>query len=115
MSKNLGENMGKNLSSKFSQKLLDLVELKSASKRSSWKTAEATRYLIGNEIANKITKISKTSPQNPSEIVESETKIANKRYVSPEKIQKNIDDLRLIWWNNNGISKSKKLVRQYTK
>ena len=31
------------------------------------KTAEATGDLIGNKIANKITKVSRSSPQNNSE------------------------------------------------
>ena len=47
------------------QKLLDRAKqsatgaLKTSSKRVIQKTAEATDYLIGNETANKITKISK--------------------------------------------------------
>ena len=37
--------------------------IKTASKRVIHKTAEATSDLIGNEIADKITRISKTSPK----------------------------------------------------
>ena len=48
--------------------------------------------MIGNKIANKITK---KSPQNTSETVESETKIPNKRYISLEKRQQIIDELTL--------------------
>ena len=48
---------------------------------------------IGNKIANKITK---KSPQNTSETVESETKIRKEKYMSPEKRKQIIDELRLI-------------------
>ena len=60
-------NIGKNLSNKYSQKLIDAAKksttdaIKTASKRSIQKTAEATAYLIGNKIADKITTISKKS------------------------------------------------------
>ena len=56
-----------------------------------------------NKIADKITKFLKTLRQNTSEIVENDKenmkldrKISKERYISPEKIQKIIDDLRLI-------------------
>ena len=65
--RNMGENIGKtinaNLSSKYSQKLLDHAKLsatdilKTASKRAIQKTAETTGYLIGNKIADMITKV----------------------------------------------------------
>ena len=41
--------------------------LKTASKRAIQKTVEATGDLIGNKIADSITKVSKTSLQNNSE------------------------------------------------
>ena len=50
--------------------------------------------MIDNKIADKITKVSKTSPQNNSKKIEEE--ILRQRFISPEKIQKIIDDLRLI-------------------
>ena len=56
--------MGKNLSNKYSQKLIDSAKkfttdvIKTASKRSIQKTAEATGDLIGNKIADKITSVS---------------------------------------------------------
>ena len=50
----------------------------------------------------------KTSPQNNS--VTNEEEISKENYISPEKIQKLIDYLRLILYNN-GISKNKKLIR----
>ena len=66
MGADLGENISKNLSGKYGQKPLDLAKksatdtFKTASKRAIQKTAEATGDLIGNKIADKITKISGT-------------------------------------------------------
>ena len=50
---------------------------------------------MGNEIGDKITRISKISSQNNSEANEEE--ILKKRYISSEQRQKVNDDLRLIW------------------
>ena len=58
------------------------------------KTTVATGDLIGDKIANKVTRVSKTSPQNNS--LTNEEKILRERYVSPEERQKIIDDLRLM-------------------
>ena len=61
------KNIDKNLSNKYGQKLLDSAKksttdaVKSTSKRAIQKTEEATGDLIGNEIANKITSVSKKS------------------------------------------------------
>ena len=66
MDKNVGKNISKNLSSKYSQKLLDhskqsaTYALKTTSKRAIQKLPEATGDLIGNKIADRITKVSKT-------------------------------------------------------
>ena len=51
---------------RYGQKLSDHATdvLKMASKRTTQKTEEATCDLIGNEIANKITKVSRNLPQN---------------------------------------------------
>ena len=57
------------------------------------KTAETTGDLIGNKIADRITKISKTSPKNNSETNEEE--ILRERYISPELRHEIIGDLRL--------------------
>ena len=63
------KNMGKNLSNKYGQKFLDSAKksttdvIKTVSKRSIQKTAQATGDLIGNEIADKITSVSKKSPK----------------------------------------------------
>ena len=62
--------LSKNLNGKNSQKLLDHAKqsatdtLKTASKRTIQKPAEATGDLIGNEIANRISRVSKTLQQN---------------------------------------------------
>ena len=47
------------------------------------KTAEATGDLIDNKIVNKITKVSRSSPQNKSETIinEHDKKIPKERYV----------------------------------
>ena len=61
------------VSGKYSQKLLDHAKasatdsLKSFFKRVIQKTAKSTCDLIGNKIANKITKVSKSLQQNNSE------------------------------------------------
>ena len=92
--KNICKNISKTLSSKYSQQPLDHAKqsatdaLKIASK-----TAEATGDLTGNEIAGRITKLLKTSPNNSSETNEKE--ILRKRYISPELRYEIIDDLRL--------------------
>ena len=58
------KNMGKNLSYKYGQKLLDNAKkstmdaVKTASKRAIQKPVEATGDLIGNKIADKITRVS---------------------------------------------------------
>ena len=53
--------------------------LKTTSRNAVQKTAEATGDLIGNKIANRITKVSGSSPQNNSE---------TERYISPKKDRK---------------------------
>ena len=64
--RNIGKNISKHLSGKYSQKLLDHDKqsatdaFKTASKRAIQKTTEATSVLIGNEIANRITKVSRS-------------------------------------------------------
>ena len=68
--KNVGKNITKNLSSKCCQKRLDCATgsatdpLKTASKRTIKKTAQVPGDLIGNEIVDKITRVSKTSSEN---------------------------------------------------
>ena len=96
--KNMGRNINKNLNNKYSQKLLGHAKqsaadaLKTSSKRVIRKRAEATGDLIGNKIADKITRVSKTSPQNNLETSE---EILREKHISLELRQKIIDDLRL--------------------
>ena len=74
------KNTGKNVSGKYSQKLIDhskqsaTVALKTTPKRVIQKTAEATGDLNGNKMADKITKVSRTSSQNSSKVVRNKTK-----------------------------------------
>ena len=53
--------------------------------------------MIGNKIANRITKVFKNSQQNNSETVTNanDREIPNERCVSPEERQEIIDELRL--------------------
>ena len=71
------KNMGKSLSNKYDQKLLDSAKkstadaMKTTSKRAIQKTAETTRDLIGNKIADKITSVSRKSAKElPNEDVD---------------------------------------------
>ena len=68
--------------------------LKATSKRVNQKTAEATRDLIHNRIANRITKFSSSSPQSKSETITNELNkgILNETYISLQKSQKPIND-----------------------
>ena len=99
------KNMGENLSNKYGQKLLDSAEksttdaIKTASKRAIQKTEEATGNLIGNKIADKITNISKKSSRelhSQNNEANDEIEIPKERYISPEKRQQIIDELRLV-------------------
>ena len=70
--------------------------MKTASKRAIQKTVEAAGDFIGNKIAAKIISVSKNSkkPQNNEANYESEA--PKQRYISPEKRQQIIDELRLV-------------------
>ena len=80
MNKNIDKNISKKVSGKYSQKVIDHTKqsaadaFKTASKGAVQKTAGATGDLVGNKIAEKITNVSRTSPQNNSETVTSEKK-----------------------------------------
>ena len=77
--KNFGKNRSENVSNKYSHKGLDHTKqsatdaLKTTSKRAIQETAEATCDLIGNKIADKITRVSKASPKNNLKTNEEET------------------------------------------
>ena len=85
----------KKFGNKYGKKLMDTTTktgidaARTTSKRIVQKTAEATGDLIGNKIDDKITSIDKTK--------EKETKKTEEIYISPEKRQQVIDDLRLFW------------------
>ena len=93
------KNMGKNLSYKYSKKLIDSAKkstidaINPASKRAIQKTAKATGNLIGNRIADKIMSVSKKSKNNEDN---DESETPKERYISPEKRQQIIDELRLV-------------------
>ena len=72
------------------------AEIKIASKGAIQKTGEANGGLIGDKIADKITSVSKKSKklQNTEANYESET--PKERYISLEKRQQIIDELRLV-------------------
>ena len=90
------------MSNKYSQKLLDSAKksttdvIETASKRAIQKTSETTGDLIGNKVADKITSVSKKSPKELYSQNENEIEIPKERYISPEKRQKNIDEIRLL-------------------
>ena len=85
------KNICKNLRNNCSQILLDSANrsatdtIKTASKRAIHKIAETTSYFFGNKIANKTTKVPKTS-QNNLKAVKSKEYIPNERFISPEII-----------------------------
>ena len=95
--------VAENWGSKYAQKLLDNAKkstrdaVKTASERAIQKKAEAAGDLIGNKTADKITSVSKkssTRSQNNEANDESET--PKERYISPEKREQIIDELRLV-------------------
>ena len=103
------KNIGKSLSRKYGQKLLDSAKkfttdvIKRASKRAIQKTTEVTGDLIGNKIADKITSISKKSSNNNNNNNNNdndgggvELTTHKKRYISSEKRQQIINELRLV-------------------
>ena len=104
-------NMGRSLSNKYGQKLYDSAKksttdaIKTISKRAIQKTAESTDDLIGNRIADKITSISKTLPNDETEAGRYSSKdagkaslkdVPKKTYISPEERQQIIDELKLV-------------------
>ena len=64
--------------------------LKTTSKNAVQKTAEAVGDLIDNKIANRITKVSGSSPQNNSETIKNQhdKEMPKERYISPKKDRK---------------------------
>ena len=85
--KKCGNKYGKKLMNIATKTGMDTVKI--ASKRVVQKTAGATGDLIGNKIADKITSVGKPKEKE-------KTKEIEEIYISPEKIQQIIDDLRLF-------------------
>ena len=93
---------GTNFNSKYGKKITDTA-IKTgkdfatiAGKKIVHKTDEATGYLIGNKIAEKITGKPSKKSQNeeiPSDEVNNE--IPKERFISPKERQKIIDELKL--------------------
>ena len=107
----------KRLSNKYGQKLLDSAKksttdaIKTASKKTIQKTAEATGGLIDNKITDKIRSVSakKTAKNddanNGTEVIRTSLKdvgsaspkdVSKKRFISPEERQQINDELRLV-------------------
>ena len=99
------------MSNKYSQKIVDTAKksaadaIKTPSKTAIQKTAEATGYLIGNKIADKITAkpspkdVRSASKKSHNEEIQSKdvnNGIHKERYISQKERQKIIDELRLI-------------------
>ena len=80
----------RNFSDKYSKSLMDAIKTfaKTAVKKILKETAKATRDLIGNIIADKIT----AKPHNKDEVING---IPKERYISPKERQKIIDELKL--------------------
>ena len=102
--RNLGAHsikVAKNLNNRYSQKLADSAKksatdaFKIASKRATEKTAEANGDLVRNKIADWIISYSK-KPANEPHSNHVSNEIPKERYISPQKRQKIIDELRLI-------------------
>ena len=95
MNKNIGKNISKNLCGKYNRKLLYNAKqsatavFKTPSKRTFktaiQRTAETAGDLIGNKIANRITIVSRSSPQNNSETCRRNT--YRKIYISRRKTE----------------------------
>ena len=93
----------RSMSNKYGKKIVDTAKksatnvIKTASKKAIQKTAEATGYLVGYQIADKITSVSKKSTKKLPTIDEDvQLTTHKKRYISPEERQQIIDELRLI-------------------
>ena len=105
-----GKNTNKNWSNKYGQKLIDTAKksttdaIKTASKRAIQKNAQATGDLIGNKTADKITSVStELHPKSPKELhsqnndANNKIEVPKERYISPEKRQRNSNEVRLVY------------------
>ena len=93
--------MSTHLSNNYSQKRFPSARkstadaIKASSKRTIQKIVEAACDLIGNKIADEITNVSKKSSRELHSQNEDEIEIPKEKYISPEKRQQIIDELRL--------------------
>ena len=92
----------RSMSNKYGKKLVDTAKksatdaIKTASEREIQKTAETTGDLVGYEIADKITSVSKKSTKKLPTIDEDVELSTHKRHISPEERQQIIDELMLV-------------------
>ena len=99
MGKSLGKNICQKASGKNSQKHPDHAKQPATdAHKTASKTAEAIGDLIGNNNADKITKVWKTSQQNNSETVtnERDKEMSKERHIFAKERQKITNELRLI-------------------
>ena len=114
------KDMGKSVSNKYGQKLLDSAKkstadaIKIVSKRAIQKTAEATGDLIGNKTADKITSLLKKKLSNNNNEAHEEITTHKKRYISPEKRQQIINELRLIPKKTHSFRNIHTPIRKWT-
>ena len=88
------------------------MHLELLQKKAIPKTADTTDDLIGNKIADKITRASKASPQNNSEgNIEHDKYIGNHIYLQNSDRELLRFKINIIIICNNGISKNDKLIR----
>ena len=91
--------VGKNMSKKYGRKILDKSMnarkdfAKIAGKKVLHKSAEATGKMIGNEIADRITRSSRNKAQKEDDRIMEETQ---ELIIPPEKRQQIIKDLKLF-------------------
>ena len=96
------KNTRKGLSNKYSQKLLDSAKssttdaTRTASKRAVEKAAEETGDLVGNKIVDKIEKSLQRKYINKNNLDKANNEISKEGYISPEKRQQTIYELRLV-------------------
>ena len=95
--------------------LLATDALKTTSERVIQKLAETAGDLIGNTIADKITKVSRTSSKNSSEVVTNAAENIGFDKEIPKEIYMHISRRKAkhYWWFNT-ISKNNKFTIQYT-
>ena len=95
------KNTGKSFRNKYDQKLLHSAKkfttdaIKTASKRAIQKTTESTGDLIGNKSVSKKNS-TKELPNGETKEEDVEITTPKKRYISPEKRQQIIKELRLV-------------------